>query len=1015
MKCLSNELSSSTVRKTSCSSPQLTVTKFVSPVQYRAVSSFTPTSLSSGEISVEPEDVLDQKGQSPPGFYHVYNRRTGCTGYVPISTLKLRVNPWRRSESERSYDSSNNKTPTKQARESIDNGAGKGAGNHSMSHVYFLTPILCKHCNDYIWGTGKVGVRCENCHACLHSTCVRFAGEHVCQRNAHLLPPVTLTKEKPITEWTSANVVEWMAALNLYRYADVFKSKDIKGSDLLNLDRDKLMNMGIKDEFHLKAILVCIDELCRKGSDMQNESSMENSAAASDHYLRKHSFSTLERCDKCHKYLRGLSHQGYICQDCGLVAHRTCSATGLPSCLPPGIGAERHARSPFCSVFGLGLCGQFNTKDQPAPYLVIRCAEEIEARAKSLPSLDLYKMYRSSPPPDKVDELRTKFNEAEDITALDLSAYEPNCITNILNKYLRELPDPVIPVQWYDRFLEASRVCNDDEQCSVCLMQLVQELPEQHKSTLTYLMAHLCRICQMQYSRGIKEAPTILIQVLCHIFLRPPWERIIQVVYNTESHIRIMELLLLHGDWGEKLPEFASAPALPPRKLSRLAPACAIQMLTEMDPPAPDEMHSNKLSDAEWYWGDITRDEVNEKLMDTPDGTFLVRNASTKSGEYTLTLRKGGSNKLIKISHRSGKYGFSEPFKFNTVVELVNFYRNVSLAQYNATLDIKLLYPVSRFQQEEEIASSSDIEKVATKLLEIHDTYVAKTKQYDEYSEEFENINKEINLKRQALDAFIETVIMFEDQIKLQERFQKEAQPHEVKSLMENSEILKLRLKSMNESRKTLEDSLNQQVAFSRAIEREMQALKPEVIQLFRQKEKHVAWLVSRGVKQNRLMQLLQSGGGVRALVLGVEDLPHQDELTWLLNECSRTDAEQYLAGKKDGTFLVRPSSSGQYALSIACNGITNHCIIYKTKRGYGFAEPYNIYESLKALVIHYAQNSLEEHNDSLTTNLAFPVFAPPNPISTSTDQNDNSNNNSVTVPPLLGYINLGNINNTHY
>ena len=32
-----------------------------------------------------------------------------------------------------------------------------------------------------------------------------------------------------------------MAALNLYRYADVFKSKDIKGSDLMNLDREKLM------------------------------------------------------------------------------------------------------------------------------------------------------------------------------------------------------------------------------------------------------------------------------------------------------------------------------------------------------------------------------------------------------------------------------------------------------------------------------------------------------------------------------------------------------------------------------------------------------------------------------------------------------------------------------------------------------------------------------------------------------------------------------------------------------
>ncbi|RZF35296.1 hypothetical protein LSTR_LSTR014465 [Laodelphax striatellus] len=237
-------------------------------------------------------------------------------------------------------------------------------------------------------------------------------------------------------------------------------------------------------------------------------------------------------------------------------------------------------------------------------------------------------------------------------------------------------------------------------------------------------------------------------------------------------------------------------------------------------------------------------------------------------------------------------------------------------------------------------------------------------------------------------------------------------------SLMENIEMLKSRLKSMNESRKMLEDSLNQQVAYSRAIEREMQGLKPEVIQLFRQKEKHVAWLVARGVKQNRLIQLLQSnggtgGGGVRALalVLGVDDLPHQDEHTWLLNECSRTDAEQYLAGKKDGTFLVRPSSSGQYALSIACNGITNHCIIYKTKRGYGFAEPYNIYESLKALVIHYAQNSLEEHNDSLTTNLAFPVFAATAP--TAPDQSDTTTNTTTTVPLVAGgYINLA---NTHY
>ena len=54
-----------------------------------------------------------------------------------------------------------------------------------------------------------------------------------------------------------------------------------------------------------------------------------------------------------------------------------------------------------------------------------------------------------------------------------------------------------------------------------------------------------------------------------------------------------------------------------------------------------------------------------------------------------------------------------------------------------------------------------------------------------------------------------------------------------------------------------------------------------------------------------------------------------------------------------------------------------NHCIIYATERGFGFAEPYNIHESLRQLVLHYAQNSLEEHNECLTTTLAYPAFAP--------------------------------------
>jgi len=55
---------------------------------------------------------------------------------------------------------------------------------------------------------------------------------------------------------------------------------------------------------------------------------------------------------------------------------------------------------------------------------------------------------------------------------------------------------------------------------------------------------------------------------------------------------------------------------------------------------------------------------------------------------------------------------------------------------------------------------------------------------------------------------------------------------------------------------------------------------------------------------------------------------------------------------------------------------IIAHCKIERRPTGYGFAEPYHVHESLKALVRHYRRVSLVEHNPLLDVTLALPVNA---------------------------------------
>ncbi|XP_068196191.1 rho GTPase-activating protein 30 [Antennarius striatus] len=139
-------------------------------------------------------------------------------------------------------------------------------------------------------------------------------------------------------------------------------------------------------------------------------------------------------------------------------------------------------------VFGCDLLVHLNASSQEIPQVLRCCSEFVETHGI------VDGIYRLSGVSSNTQKLRSEFeSEGSPDLNKDLYLQDIHCVSSLCKAYFRELPNPLLTYQLYDKFAEAVSIQLEEDRL-VKIRDVLQELPTPHYRTLEFLMRHLVRM-----------------------------------------------------------------------------------------------------------------------------------------------------------------------------------------------------------------------------------------------------------------------------------------------------------------------------------------------------------------------------------------------------------------------------------------------------------------------------------------------------------------------------------------
>lgn len=321
-----------------------------------------------------------------------------------------------------------------------------------------------------------------------------------------------------------------------------------------------------------------------------------------------------------------------------------------------------------------------------------------------------------------------------------------------------------------------------------------------------------------------------------------------------------------------------------------------------------------------WYGGKMAWKEVNSVLGPTPDGTFLVRDSTTRPGNFSLSVKYHDIRHIV-IIYRNDKFGFSEPTTFDSIPDLIAYFQRESLAHYNAELETRLEYAFKEAPKMDVRRSGSGSALILPEE-DDEEIYMANKKQLRKQlggkkvqmaEVDDESIAKKIKAVEWEKKATAQMLAMLKDQRKIQDRLldSSQFQADDENKMQQNLSLLKRRFVDCERNLTLIENQ----------------------------------FIEAQTTLEKRAPSMSMSARKAKIIV---------DE------KIDREQAEKLLDGTEDGTYLIRKSnrSNDPYSLSMRFLGKTRHIQIKYDGTRYGFAEPLAFF-SLEDLCKYYTDTEL--------------------------------------------------------